>query len=164
VVSANLRRGWCYDLILPLLFLIPLPLLIRLHTRSPIPGTALLSSLTSPIPFPLIPLISFLALPQNLLTLLLYYALGHIPLTASLSSIPTELTGTPQSFGLHLVLMRLISIPWNTPPSAINVSALLITLIVATNGLSSYLLILSPLSPWISYGSLLIVPMCFSYY
>jgi hypothetical protein len=122
-----------------------------LRTRSLIPGTALLSSLTSLIPFPLIPLISSPTLPQNLLTLLLYYALSHIPLTASLSSIPTELIGTLQSFSLHLVLMRLTSIPWNTLPSATNISALLITLIVATNGLSSYLLTVSYL-PYL-YGS-----------
>ena len=132
--------------------------------RHLIPGIALLSSLTSPILFLLTPLTSSPALPQNLLVFLPYYALGHIPLIASLSSTPIVLTGIPQSFSLHLILMRLTPIPWNTPPFAMNASALLITLMVATDWVSSYLLILSLLSPWISYRSLLIISLCFSYY
>jgi hypothetical protein len=119
---------------------------IHLSTRLLIPGTALLLSLTSLILFPLTPLTSSPALPQSLLVLLPYYALGHIPLTTSLSSDPIILTGTPQSFGLHLVLIRLTPIPWNTPPFATNMSVLLITLMVATDWLSSYLLILSFIS------------------
>jgi hypothetical protein len=145
----------CYVLILPLLFLMPPHLLIHLHTRHLILGTALLSSLTSLIPFPLTPLTSSLTLPQNLLTLLSYYTLGHIPLTASLSSVPIILTGTLQSFGLRLVLMRLTPIRWNTLPFATNMSALLITLMVATDWLGSYLasyllyLLGSPIGPFL---------------
>jgi hypothetical protein len=117
-----------------------------------IPGTASLSSLTSPTPFPLTLLTFSLALPQNPLVLLPCYALGHIPLTASLSSALIVLMETLQSFGLHLGPTRLTSIPWNTPPFAMSVSVLLTTLMVVTNELSSYLLSLSYLpSPWISY-------------
>jgi hypothetical protein len=55
-------------------------------------------------------------------------------------------------------------IPWNILPFATNASALLTTLMVVTNELSSHLLILSYFSsPWISYCSLLIVPLRFSY-
>jgi hypothetical protein len=137
---------------------------IHLSTRLLIPGTALLLSLTSLILFPLTSLTSSPALPQNLLVLVPYYAHGHIPLTTSLSSAPIVLMETPQSSSSCLVLIRLTLIPWSIPPSAINMSALLITLMVATDWLEgSYLIILSPLSPWISYRSLLIVSLCFSY-
>jgi len=142
----------CYVLILPLLFLTPPCLFTHLPIRLLIPGTALLSSWTSPIPFPLTPLISSLTLPLNLFLLLPCYALGHIPLTASLSSTPIVLMETPQSYGSQPGPTRLTSMPWSILPSAMNTSALLTTLIVVTNELSSYLLTLSYLSsPWISY-------------
>jgi len=108
-----------------------------------IPGTVLPLSLTSPIPFPPTLLISFLALPLNLSIFHPCYALGHIPLTASLSSALTILMGTPQSSSSWPGPTRLTSIPWNIPPSATNASAPLTTLMVVTNELSSYLLILS---------------------
>jgi hypothetical protein len=88
------------------------------------------------------------------------YAIGHISLTASLSSAPTVLIETLQSFGSQPGPIRLMSIPWSILPSAMNASALLTTLMVVTNKLSSYLLTLSLSSPWISYCSLLIVPLC----
>jgi hypothetical protein len=151
----------CYILILPLLFLILLHLFIHLPTKHLIPGTVLLLSLTSLTLFPLISLTSSPALPQNPLVLLPYYALGHIPLTTSLSSTPIILMGTPQCLGSCLVLIRLMSIPWSTPPFATSVSVPLIALTVVTNELSSYLLIFSLLSLWISYRSLLIAPFMF---
>ena len=141
-------RSWhspCYVLTLPLLFLIPPCLLTHLPMKHLILGTALLLSLTSLIPFLLTPLTSSLALPQNLLTLVPYYALGHIPLTTSVSSAPIILMGIPQSSSLRLILIRLMPIPWNIPPFATSMSALLITLMVVTDWLSSYLVILSPL-------------------
>jgi hypothetical protein len=131
----------CYDLILPLLFLTPLHLFIHLPTKLLIPGTALLLSLTSLILFPLTPLTSSPALPQNQLVLVPYYALGHIPLTASLSSAPIVLMETLQSFRSRLVPIRLMLIPWSILPFAMNMSALLITLMEATDGLGgSYLI------------------------
>jgi hypothetical protein len=57
-----------------------------------------------------------------------------------------------------------MSILWYTLLSVMNVSALLTTLMVVTNELSSYLLILSPLSLWISYRSLLVVSFAFQLY
>jgi len=86
---------YCYVLTLPLLFLIPLHLFTHPHMKLPIPGTALLSSLNSPILFLPTLLISSLALLPKLPLSLPCYALGYIPLTASLSSIPIILMGTP---------------------------------------------------------------------
>jgi len=68
-------EGWCYILTLPLLFLTPLHPFIYPPTKSLIPGTALPSSLTSPIPFLLTLLISSLVLPLNCLTSSPCYAL-----------------------------------------------------------------------------------------
>jgi hypothetical protein len=125
--------------------------------------TALLSSLSSLIPFLLILLISLLAFPQNPSVLFPCYALGHIPLTASLSSTPIVLTGILQSFSSWPDPTRLMSIPWSTLPSATNVSALLTTLIVVINELSSYLLILSFISMDLLLIPFFIIPLCFSY-
>jgi hypothetical protein len=102
--SAPLMRDlgpylFCYVLTLPLLFLTPPHLLTHLCMKPLIPGTVLLLSLTFLTPFPLTLLIFSLALPLHLLILLPCYGLGHIPLTASLSSAPIVLTGTLQSFG-----------------------------------------------------------------
>jgi hypothetical protein len=91
-------------------------------------------------------LISSLTLLPKLPLSLPCYALGHIPLTASLSSVPIILMGTSQSFGSHPGPTRLMSILWNILPSVMNTSVLLTTLMVVTNELSSYLLILSYLS------------------
>jgi hypothetical protein len=132
-----------YILTLPLLFLLPLCLFAHLPMRPLIPGIASLLSLTSLILSLLTLLISFLALPQNPSVLLSYYTLGHIPLTTSLSSAPIILMGTPQSCSLHLILMRLTSTPWNTPPFATNTSVLLITLMVVIDWPSSYSIYLS---------------------
>jgi len=152
----------CYILTLPLLFLTPPHPFIHLPIKPPTPGTVLPLSPTSLTPFPLTPLISSLIFPLNLSILLHCYTLGHIPLTASLSSALIILMGTPQSFGLWPGPTRLTSIHWNTLPSVMSVSALLTTLMVVTYKLSSYLLILSyPSSPWISYRSSLIVPLVF---
>jgi len=98
-----------YILTLPLLFLIPPHLFIHLPMRLLIPGTALLLSPTSLIPFLLIPLISSLALPLTPLASLPCYVLGLIPLTALLSSTPTVLTGTLQSFSSQPGPTRLVS-------------------------------------------------------
>jgi hypothetical protein len=119
--------------------------------KPPIVGTALLSSLTFLILSLLIPLISSLTLPLNPSILLSYYVLGHIPLTILQSSAPTILTGTLQSFSSWPNPTKPIPIVWNLLPFATNVSALLTTLRVVTNKLSSNLLILSLPSPWISY-------------
>jgi hypothetical protein len=94
----------------------------------------------------LTPLISFLMLPLKPSLSLHCYALGHTPLTSLVSSTPIVLMETPQSFGLQLGPIRLTSIPLNTLPSVTSISALLTTLMVVTNELSSYLLILSHLS------------------
>jgi hypothetical protein len=147
----------CYILNLPLLFLIHPHPFTHLPTKPPIPRTALLSSLTSLILFLLIPLIFSLALPLNPFASLPYYVLGHIPLTASLSSAPTILMETPQSFGSWPGPTRPTFVPWNILPSFTNVSALLTTLMVVTNELSSYLPILS----FISMDLLLIPSYCF---
>jgi len=101
----------CYVLNLPLLFLTLLHLLIHLHTRLPIPGTALLLSPTFLTPFPLILLISSPALPLNPLLLPPCYAISPIPLIALLSSIPYIQTEIPQSSGLRPRSMRLMLIP-----------------------------------------------------
>jgi len=69
------------------------------YTRLLILGTALPSSLTTPIPFLLTLLISSLALPLNHFVSSSCYALGYILVTTSLSSAPIALMGTLQSFG-----------------------------------------------------------------
>jgi hypothetical protein len=69
------KEGFCYILTLPLLFLTLLHLPTCPHIRLLIPGTALLLSLTFPILFPLTLLISFPALPLNLLPFALSCAL-----------------------------------------------------------------------------------------
>ena len=94
----------------------------------------------------LTPLISSLMLPLKPSLLLHCYALGHTSLTTLVSSTPIVLMETPWSFGLQLGPIRLTSIPLNTLPSVTSISALLTTLMVVTNKLSSYLLILSHLS------------------
>jgi hypothetical protein len=83
----------------------------------------------------------------NLFPLIPFYILGLILLIALLSSVPYALIVIPQSFALHLTLTRLMLTPSSTLPSAVNPFALLTTLMVVTNELSSYLLILSLSSP-----------------
>ena len=104
-------RVSCYVLNLPLLFLTLLRLLIHLLTRLLIPGTALLSSPTFPILFPLILLISFPVQLLNPLPLLPCYAVGLIALTALPSSIPYVQMEIPWSSGLQPGSMRLMFIP-----------------------------------------------------
>jgi hypothetical protein len=153
----------CYILILPPLFLIPPHLLTHLPMKSLIVGTVLPLSPNSLILFPLIPLISSPVWPLSQLTLAPCYIPGPIPLIALLSSTLIVLTETLQSFGSWPRLIRLIGILWNTLAFAMNTSALLTTLMVVTDWLSSYLLISSSSSPRISYCSLvLIAPLCFS--
>ena len=137
----------CYVLTLPLLFLIPHHPFTPLPTKPLIPGTALQSSLTSPIPFLLTLLISSLALPLSPSTSNPCYALGPIPPTVSLSSALIILMETPQSLGSWLALIKPMFTPWSTLPSATNMFALLTTLMVVTNKLSSYLLNLISSSP-----------------
>jgi hypothetical protein len=151
----------CYILSLPLLFLIPPHLLTHPHIRLLIPGTVLLLSPSSLISFPHNLLTFSLVLLPSQLILAPCYIPGLIPITASLSSTPIILTETLQSSGSQPGPIRLMPIPWSTLPFATNTSALLITLMVVTDWLSSYLLILSSLSPWISYRSLLIVSFAF---
>jgi hypothetical protein len=101
----------CYVLILPILFLIPLHLITHPHTRLLIPGTALLSSLTSLMLF-LLTLLTFSpALPLNLLPFAPLCALGCILPIVSLSSTLNVLTEIPQSFGLLLEATLLMLIP-----------------------------------------------------
>ena len=137
---------YCHVLILPLLFLIPPHLLTHPLMRLPIPGTASLLSLSSLILSLLTLLISSLVLLLNQLISAPYYVLCLILLTTSLSSTLIVLTETPQSFGSQPRLIRLTRIPWSILPFVTNMSALLTTLIVVTNELSSYLLILSLIS------------------
>jgi hypothetical protein len=132
----------CYILALPLLFLTllrpsiyPLTKLLVLRIALPLPPT-------SPIPSPLTLLISFLTSPLNHLVSSPCYALGHILPTASLTSTPIILMGTPQSSSLWLIPTRLMLIPWSILPFVMNTSTLLTTLMVVTNELSSHLLIL----------------------
>jgi hypothetical protein len=147
----------CYVLTLPLHFPILPCLPTHPHTRLLIPRTALLLSLSSLILFLLTPLISSSVLLLSQLILAPYYVLGLIPLTASPSSTPIALTGILQSFSSQPDPTRLMPIHWSIQPFVMNMFALLTTLMVVTDWLSSYLLILSPLSSWISYRSLLIV-------
>jgi len=133
----------CYILTLPLLFLTPLHPFTHLSMRLLINRTVLLSSLTSPIPYPLTPLMSSLALLLNLLTSSSCYALGSILPITLLSSTPTVLIEILQSPSLQLVPTRLILIPWSTLPFVMNTFALLTTLIVVIGWLNSYLVILS---------------------
>jgi hypothetical protein len=122
----------CYVLTLPLLFLIPLRLLTHLPTKSLILGTVLQSSPSSLILFQLILLISSPILPPSQLSCTPCYILGHIPLTASLSSTLIALTETLQGSSSQPGLIRLICIPWSTP-FVMNTSALPTTLMVVTN-------------------------------
>jgi len=110
----------CYDLTLPLLFLLLLPLITLPSLKYPIPRTASLWSLVSLILFLLIPSISFLVLLLNLFPLIPFYVLGLILLIALLSSVPYALIVIPQSFALHLTLTRLMLTPSSTLPSAMN--------------------------------------------
>jgi hypothetical protein len=126
--SCKYPHWLCYILNLPLLFPILPHLLTHLHTRLLIHRTALLLSLTSLIPFLLIPLTSSLALPLSQLILAPYYILGLIPLIISSSSAPIKLTGILQSFSSQPNPIRLMPAPWSTLPFATNVSALLTTL------------------------------------
>ena len=149
--------GKCYILSLPLLFLIqPCPS-AHLLTRLLIPGTALLSSLISLIPFPLILLRFSLISPLNLSISSPCYALGLILPTASLSSTLMVLTETPQSLGSQLAPIRPMSILWYTLPFVTNMSALLTTHMVVTSRLSSYLATLSFISM-----DLLLIPFYYS--
>jgi len=107
----------------------PLSIYIHPPTKSLIPRTALPSSLTSPILFPLTLLISSLIFPLNHLTFSPCYALGHIPPINLLNSAPTILMGILQSSSSQLVPTRLMCTPWSTLPFAIDASALLTTLI-----------------------------------
>jgi len=141
-----LHQHMCYILILPLLFLTLIHSFTHLPMKLLILRTALPLSLTFLIPFPLTPLISSLMLPLKPSLSLHCYALGHTPLTTLVSSTPIVLMKTLWSFGLQLGPIRLMFIPLNTLPSVTSISALLTTLMVVTNELSSYLLILSHLS------------------
>jgi len=110
---------------------------------------------------PLIPSISFLALPLNPLPFAPLCTVGHILLTVLPTSIPNALMETPQSSGLPLEGILLTLIPWNTRPSVESTFALPTSLMAVTDWLSSYLAILSS-SPWISYRSLDTCFMCVS--
>ena len=131
--------------------------------RLPISRTASPSSLTSLILFLLTPLISSLILPLSQLILAPCYISGLIPLTASPSSTPIALMGILQSLGSQPAPIRLMSIPWSTLPFAMNASALLTTLMVVTNWLSSYLLILSLCLHGSPIGPFILSPSHFSY-
>jgi hypothetical protein len=82
-------------------------------------------------------------LHPNLSPLEPFYAPGHTLLIVLPSSIPFVLMVFPQNFGLPLTLTRPMLTPLSMLPFAINPSALLTTLMVVTNKLSSQLLILS---------------------
>jgi hypothetical protein len=129
-------------------------------------GTVSPSSLTFLIPSWPTLLISYPTLLLNLSVFNPFFTLGHILPIASLTSTPIVWMVTLLDSGLQLSLIRLTSIALNTQPSATSVSAPLTTLMVVTNELSSYLLILSyPCLPLFfpSIVSSLIVPsLCFS--
>jgi hypothetical protein len=99
-------------------------------------------------------------LPLNPLPFILLCAPSHILLITLPNSTLDVLTETPQSSGLPLEVTSLTPTLWSTRPSVENTFSLPISLMVVTNWLSSYLLILSS-SPWISYRSLLVVSVAF---